>query len=143
MDIGFELAAYRDSYRTVSRKIQFSLAGFLASQFLLFSSQTTGFQVNKSLIRTHRPKKIYGDLYLWFDHGMLLSTSSILMNVAIRLVRHIDGLLLSEGPMLSEKGIVLYLPLDERRAHAKFRCSGFYCVQMHKERTEKQTFFVI
>jgi len=64
MDIGFELAAYRDSYKTVSTKIQFSLAGFLASQFLLFFSQPMGFQVNKSLIRTHCPQKIYGDLSL-------------------------------------------------------------------------------
>ncbi len=77
--------------------------------------------------------------YLWFDHGMLLSTSSILMNASIRSVRQIDGLLLSGGPMLSEKEIVFYLPLDERRVHAKFGCSGFYCVQMHKEQTDRQT----
>ncbi len=77
--------------------------------------------------------------YLRFDHGMLLSTSPILMNVAIRLMRHTDGPFLGGGPMLSEKRIVLRLPLDERRVHAMFDCTDSYCVQMHKKQTDKQS----
>ncbi len=77
--------------------------------------------------------------YLRFDHGVLLSTSPILMNAAIRLVGHKDGPFLGVGLMLSEKGIVLDLPLDERRVHAKFGCTGSYRDQMHNEQTNKQT----
>ena len=36
-----------------------------------------------------------------------------------------------------EKEIALDLPLDERRVHAKFGCTGSYRVQMHKEQTDK------
>jgi len=46
MDIGFGLAAYRNPWRIVSAKIQFRLAGFLAAQFQLVSSQPIGFQAN-------------------------------------------------------------------------------------------------
>jgi hypothetical protein len=48
------------------------------------------------------------------------------MNAAIRLVGHTNGPFLDGGPMLSEKGIVLDLPFDERRVHAKFGCSSSY-----------------
>jgi hypothetical protein len=88
MDFEFELAASRNPYRTVFAKTQFSLAGFLAAQFLLVSSQPIGFQVNEPQIRTHRVRKPKLT-YLRFDHGMLLSTSSILPNAAISLVRYI------------------------------------------------------
>jgi hypothetical protein len=132
MDIGFELAGYRNRYRTVSAKIQFRSTGFLAAQFPLVSSQLIGFQVNESQIRIYHPRKPMMT-YLLFDHGVLLSTSTMLMNTTVRLVGHTDGRFLDGGPMLSEKEIARDLPLDERRVHAKFGCTGSYCVQMHKE----------
>jgi hypothetical protein len=67
-------------------KVQFIVAGFLAARFPLVSSQPIGFQANKSHIRTHCPRKPMVT-YLRFDHGVLLSTSPILMNAAIALVR--------------------------------------------------------
>jgi hypothetical protein len=65
------------------------------------------------------------------------------MNAAIRFIGQTDGPFLGGGSMLSEKGIVLDLPPNERRVHAKFGCTGSYCVQMHKEQTNKQKFFFI
>ncbi len=88
MDIGFELATYRNPQRTGSAKIQFRLAGFLAARFALVSSQPTGFQVNEPQIRTHRPRKPMVT-YFRFDHGVLLRISPILPNAAISLVRYI------------------------------------------------------
>jgi hypothetical protein len=88
MDLEFELAASRNPYRTDFAKTQFSLAGFLAAQFILVSSQRIGFQMIEPQIRIHRPQKPMVT-YLRFDHGMLLSTSSILSNAAISLVRYI------------------------------------------------------
>jgi hypothetical protein len=42
-----------------------------------------------------------------------------------------------------DRNITLDLLLDERGGHAKFGCTGSYRVQMHKEQTNKQTFFFI
>jgi hypothetical protein len=70
MNLEFELAASRNPYRTVCAKTQFSLAGFLAAQFLLVSSQPIGFQVNEPHIRIHRPRKPMVT-YLRFDHRVL------------------------------------------------------------------------
>jgi hypothetical protein len=61
------------------------------------------------------------------------------MNAAIRLVGHTHGLFLGGRPMLSKKGIVLDLSLDERRVHAKFGRTVSYCVRMHKEQTNKHS----
>ncbi len=88
MALEFKLAASRNRYRTVFAKTQFSLAGFLAAQFLLVSSQPIGFQVNQPHIRIHRPRKPMVT-YLRFDRGVLLSTSPILPNAPISLVRYI------------------------------------------------------
>ncbi len=66
--------------------------------------------------------------YLRFNHGVLLSTSPILMNAAIRLVGHTDGSILDGKSIIFEKGIAFDLSLDERRVHAKFGCTDFYCV---------------
>ncbi len=88
MDLEFELAASRNPYRTVFAKTQFSLAGFLAAQFLLVSNQPIGFEVNEPQIRIHRPRKPMMT-YLRFDQGVLLSTFPILPNAAISLVRYI------------------------------------------------------
>jgi hypothetical protein len=84
MDLEFELPASRNSYRSVFAKTQFSLAGFLAAQFLLVFSQSIEFQLNKPQIRIHRSRKPMVT-YLRFDHGVLLSTSPILSNAAISL----------------------------------------------------------
>jgi hypothetical protein len=70
MNLEFELAASRNPYRTVFATTQFSLAGFLAAQFLLVSSQPIGFQVNEPHIRIHRPRKPMVT-YLRFDHRVL------------------------------------------------------------------------
>ncbi len=70
MNLEFELAASRNPYQTVFAKTKFSLAGFLAAQFLLVSSQPIGFQVNEPQIRIHRPRKPMVT-YLRFDHGVL------------------------------------------------------------------------
>ncbi len=69
-------------------KIQFRLADFLAARFPLVFSQPIGFQVNEPHIRIHHPRKPMVT-YLRFDHGVLLSTSPILPNAAISLVRYI------------------------------------------------------
>jgi hypothetical protein len=84
MDLEFELAASRNPYRTVFAKTPFSLAGFLEAQFLLVSSQPIRFQVIEPQIRIHRPRKPMVT-YLRFDHGVLLSSSPILLNAAISL----------------------------------------------------------
>jgi len=131
MDLEFELGASRNPYRTVFAKTQFSLVGFLAAQSLSVSSQPTGFQVKEPQIRTHRPRKP-AVTYLRFDHGVLLSTSPILINTAIRLVGRTDGPILGRGPMVSENSP--RPSLYERRVHTKFGCTVSYCVQMHKER---------
>jgi hypothetical protein len=65
------------------------------------------------------------------------------MNAGIRLVEHTDRPLMGGGPMLSEKGIVLDLLLDERRVHAKFGCTGSDRGQMHKEQTDKHSYLYI
>ena len=69
-------------------KTQFPLAGFLAAQFLLVVSRPIGFQANEPHIRTHRPRKPIVICHLFY-HGMLLSSSPILPNAAISLVRYI------------------------------------------------------
>jgi len=45
--------------------------------------------------------------------------------------------------MLSGKEIARDLPLDERRVHGKFGCIFSYDIGMHKEQTDRQTFFFI
>ena len=69
-------------------KTQFPLAGFLAAQFLLVVSRPIGFQANERHIRTHRPRKLMVTCDLFY-HGVLLSSSAILPNAAISLVRYI------------------------------------------------------
>jgi hypothetical protein len=88
MGTGFELAAYRNPWRTVLAKIKFRLADFLAAQFILVSSQPIGFQVNEPQIRIHRPRKPMVT-YLRFYHRVLLSISPMLLNTAISLVNYI------------------------------------------------------
>jgi hypothetical protein len=62
MDLEFELATSRNPYRTVFQKMEFSLAGFLAAQFLLVSSQPIGFQA-----RGKKRDFIYFTLLLKYD----------------------------------------------------------------------------
>jgi hypothetical protein len=97
MDIGFELTTYRNPERTVFAKIQFRLADFLAARFLLVSSQPIGFPMNEPQIRIHRPRKPMVT-YLRFDHEVLLSTSPILPNAAVSLVRYIVRHFAGGGP---------------------------------------------
>ncbi len=125
MDIGSELTAYKNLYRTVSTKRQFSLAGFLAAQFLLVSIQPIGFQVNEPQIQIHRSRKPMVT-YLRFDHGVLLSTSSILPNAAIALVNYIGGSVASEGLIFFGKKVDVDLSLDVKKIHEKFRCICTY-----------------
>ncbi len=42
-----------------------------------------------------------------------------------------------------DRKVVRDFPLDERACHAKFSCTGSYRDQIHKEQTNKQTFFFI
>jgi hypothetical protein len=140
MDIEFELAASRNPYRTVFAKTPFSLAGFLAAQFLLVSSQPIGFQVNESQIRIHRPRKPTVT-YLRFDHWVLLSTSPMLPNAAISLVRYICRAFVGEGLIFFRQKAVVDLLLDDAMIPGKFGCICLNGVEMHKEHTYIQTFF--
>jgi hypothetical protein len=138
MGLEFELAASRNHYRTVFAKTQFPLAGFLAAQFLLVSSQPIGFQVNECQIRIHHPRKPMMT-YLRFDHGVLLNTFPTLPNAAISLVRYIVGLLADRGSIFFSVKLVVDLLLDERVYPAKFGCICSYGIEMHKEQTDRQT----
>jgi hypothetical protein len=69
-------------------KTQFQLASFLAAQFLLVVSRPIRFQENEPHIRVHRPRKPIVTCHLFY-HGVLRSSSPILQNAAILLVRYI------------------------------------------------------
>ncbi len=47
------------------------------------------------------------------------------------------------SPLSRVRGSRLDLPPDLRIYHAKFGCTGSYRDQMHKEQTDRQTFFFI
>ena len=76
-------------------------------------------------------------------HNVLLSSSLILLNAAIALVRYIGGPIADGGPMFFRQKVAVDFLLDERMVPEKFRCICSYRIQMHEEQTNKQTFFFI
>ena len=71
MEIGFEVAAFRNHPRTVSVEIQLRLASSLIDQLLLALSQRIGFQLNRPQIRAQYSQKPMLSCPLC-DHGVRL-----------------------------------------------------------------------
>jgi hypothetical protein len=126
MDIRFALVASRNPCRTVSASIQLRFRGFEKDGFLLVLSQPIGFQLNVTQIRTHGPRKTMMACPL-FENGIL----------------EFHRLEIEGGLIILGKKVAHDLLLDDRRIPGKFSCAGMYCVQIHKEQTDKQTFFFV
>ena len=127
MGIGFELAASVNPTRFVSATIQLRFREFSEDEFLLALSQPIGFQPNGPQIRTQHPQKPMMACPLTYQ-GILQFHWLVT-----------EGVWRGGGLFIFGNKVAYDLLLDERRIPGKFGCTGTYCVEMHKEQTDKQT----